>query len=489
MAEPGVCGMETEYGLLVEAGGALDQTQAAFALLRHCPLTGRVSWYEGGESPGGDARAPERQGTATDCGPAAGCDAGYLLANGARFYVDCGHPEYATPECSDPLALLRADRAGDLVLERCRSTLNSFLPIGQSVRLIKNNCDYQGHSYACHENYSVSTELFRSLFTGRPAPLLSQLVPFLVSRIVICGAGRLGSDNDRAPAHFQVSQRADFFEELVGLQTTFRRPIVNSRDEPHCDAGRFRRLHVILSDSNMAQVPTYLKVGGMQLLLAMLADGAVLPDLTLADPLAELHNVSRDLTCRHRLTLADGRRVTSVEAQLAFAEAARRYVVAGGAPAWAPSFVDRWLDVLRRLDEEPRQLAGTLDWLIKLRLLERWRERKHLPWSAGELRELDIRYHDIDRAASVFYQLEADGQVERLTGDREVLAAVDTPPSATRAAARAALFQQLGGRVVAGSWGTVVWREEEGTQHCIELSDPARGEADEPLAGTGLGEA
>jgi proteasome accessory factor PafA2 len=468
-----ICGLETEYGLMIEAGD-LGQEEAALALLQRCPLAERVPWDAHAESPGRDARDWGRaEVSATEAADPASAP-GYLLANGARLYVDSGHPEYSTPECAAPMELLRADRAGELVLERCRQELNRFLPPGHAVRLIKNNVDYQGHSYACHENYLVTAASYQALFSGR-GPLLSQLVPFLVSRIVVCGAGKIGSGNGRPATDFQISQRADFFEELVGLQTMSRRPIVNTRDEPHCDRRRFRRLHVITGDSNMSQVATYLKVGTLQLLLCMLDQGATLPDFTLADPLAALLAISHDATCSRRVQLADGRRLTAVEMQLAFAEAVQRFADRGAAPAWAVQVIERWTGVLHGLKDEPRQLASTLDWVIKLELLDRWRQRKRLPWSAAELRELDIRYHDIDRDSGIFYRLEAAGAVARITDEEDVLRAVESPPAGTRAAVRSALLRAAGGRVIAGSWGELVWQQDGQPPRRIELADPAAG--------------
>jgi proteasome accessory factor A len=464
MSVPPICGLETEYGLWVADSERLRQEDAALALLARCPLAPRYAWDCAGELPGRDAREPGEPacpcpGPAVGEKPGVGADGshpGFLLGNGARLYIDHGHPEYSTPECADALAVVASDKAGEQLLERCRRHLNQFLPLNQSVRLFKNNSDGQGHSYGCHENYLVSAATYEGLFRHRTERLHAHLIPFLVSRIVFCGAGKVGSENGRAPASFQISQRADFFETVLGLQTMSRRPIVNTRDEPHADARRFRRLHVISGDANRAQVSTYLKVGTLQLLLALLEEEIPLPDLTLEDPVAAIIEISHDPTCRHRVRLADGRQWSAVEMQHAFAEAAERHLAQS--PAGAVSYRSvfaRWVAVLDKLAAEPLELARTLDWVIKWKWIDEWRERKGFSWSAVELRELDLRYHDVDPEGSLFHLLETSPGIEQMVEQDMIQRAEEIPPGGTRAAVRAALLREHNGRVEAASWSTV----------------------------------
>ncbi len=463
-----VCGIETEYGLLSGDPSALSQSAAALSLLDLSPGLARFPWDLAGESPGRDARdgrdvevAPVRLGPHDA--------AGFLLANGARFYVDHGHPEYATPECLDPRQVLASDRAGELLLEACMQILNRTLPPSQRVRLFKNNSDFQGHSYGCHESYCLSTRLHRSLFLDDQAPLHRHLIPFWVSRLVVCGAGKVGSENGQPAVDFQISSRADFFETLLGPQTMSRRPVVNTRDEPHADRDRFRRLHVILGDSNLAQTSTYLKVGTTQLMLAMLEAGAELPDLRLYDPVRSLVRFSHDPTCRSRARLADGRRRTAIEIQLELAEAAQRFVDRG-----AKSFsevVARWTRVLEQLRNDPRNLGGTLDWVIKWNLLDEWRQRKDLPWNAAVLRELDIRYHDIDRSRGLFFLIEAQGRVETMVEETLIERALREPIAPTRAVERSRRLEAEPGRVATASWSTIRWRGGE----LSRFEEPAAG--------------
>jgi proteasome accessory factor A len=470
MRTPAICGLETEYGLWVAKPEQMRQEDAALALLLRCPLKPLYPWDSAGESPGQDARSGRRGTRHPTAGPAAvqepavaedGSHPGFLLGNGARLYVDHGHPEYSTPECPDALAVVASDRAGEQMLERCRRHLNQFLPVNQSVRLFKNNSDGHGHSYGCHENYLLSSETYESLFDGRRERLFGHLIPFLVSRIVVCGAGKVGSENGRSEAPYQISQRADFFETLLGVQTMSRRPIVNTRDEPHTDGRRFRRLHVISGDANMAQVSTYLKVGTFQLFLALLEDGAPLPDLTLEDPLSSMIEISHDPTCRRRVRLADGRQLTAVEMQRELADAAQRHLARSpSADAAFGEVLRRWSAALEKLAVDPMELAGTLDWVIKWKCIDERRERKGLSWAAMELRELDLRYHDVDPDGSLFHLLESSSRVERLVEPETILRAEEIPPQQTRAAYRAALLREYGDDVQAASWSTVVAQQQ-----------------------------
>jgi len=472
MSIPKICGLETEYGLMASDPQKLRQEEAAFALLHRCPLEPKVPWDMSGESPQRDARHDSGEAERQPPSLSATDHPGYMLGNGARLYVDHGHPEYATPECTNALALVACDKAGELLLERCRREVNRFLSVGQSIRLFKNNSDHQGHSYGCHENYLVAADVYQALFRERIKDLYAYLVPFLVSRQVICGAGKVGSENGQPAVDFQISQRADFFETVIGLETMSQRPIVNTRDEPHADRSRFRRLHVITGDANMSEVSTYLKVGTMQIFLAMLEDGARMDDLTLADPVAAMVQISHDPTCRQTVPLAHGRRLTAVEMQMCFAEAAQHYVdTVVGARQYA-SILQRWIEMLQELGKDPLQLCCTLDWIIKWDFLRDWQTRKNVTWSASELKELDIRYHDIDRENGIFYLLQSSGRIDRVVDNQQVNRAIDEPLSDTRAVIRAERVKQCASRMHSVSWAAIVDYDGRGGLVRETLEDP-----------------
>ena len=277
-----------------------------------------------------------------------------MLTNGARYYIDHGHPEYSTPECLSPRLLVAADKAGERILAACQHWVNATnsLPPDRQLLVYKNNTDYKNNSYGCHENYLLSTELFNNLLYRKLHLIFRYLLPFFVTRIIFCGAGKVGAENHTDPAGFQLSQRADFFETLFGLQTTQQRPLFNTRDEPHADPARYRRLHVILGDANIAEFSTFLKVGTMQLILQMMEDGFIRTDLTLSNPLSAIQTVSRDLTFRQPLQMEDGRQMTAVEVQQVYLDLAQQYLEQkdGSDEQW--EVWEEWQDALSMLPDQ-----------------------------------------------------------------------------------------------------------------------------------------
>ncbi|MGH3751003.1 MAG: depupylase/deamidase Dop, partial [Micromonosporaceae bacterium] len=340
------------------------------------------------ESPLRDARGFTYSGALYDPAEALADEdlglANVILTNGARLYVDHAHPEYSTPEVTNPRDLVLWDKAGERVMAEAARRA-SMLPGSQQINLYKNNTDNKGASYGSHENY-----LMRRVTPF--ADIVTHLTPFFVTRQIFCGAGRVGLGQDGAGAGFQISQRADFFEVEVGLETTLKRPIINTRDEPHADADRYRRLHVIIGDANLSEVATYLKAGVTSLVLSMIEDKVLPADLGLADPVAELRAVSHDPALKHRMRLRDGRQLTALELQWIYYERAREYLADRGEDADEITLdvMDRWEDVLSRLGEDPMLLADTLDWVAKLRLLEGYRERENLQWSSSKLQLVDL---------------------------------------------------------------------------------------------------
>ena len=313
-----------------------------------------------------------------------------VLPNGARLYVDHAHPgSNDAPEVTTPLDIVRFDKAGELVM--LAAARESQKLTGALISLYKNNTDNKGVSYGAHENYLMRRQ---TPF----ASIVSQLTPFFVTRQVVCGAGRVGIGQDGHQHGFQISQRADFFEVEVGLETTLKRPIINTRDEPHADAEKYRRLHVILGDANLAELSTFLKVGTTSLVLAMIEDGWLTDEFRIAEPVRELRSVSHDFSLQHVLKLADGRSMTALEVQREYHDRARKYVddrYGSDLDPQTEQVLVEWDSVLTRLGEDPMQLAGELDWVAKLRLLNGFRDRDGLDWSSPRLHAIDLQYADI----------------------------------------------------------------------------------------------
>jgi proteasome accessory factor A len=346
------------------------------------------------------------------------------------------------------------------------------LPGGVPIVLYKNNTDGKGASYGAHENYLMR----RSTPFG---DIVKHLTPFFVSRQVICGAGRVGIGQDGREHGYQISQRADFFEVEVGLETTLKRPIVNTRDEPHADADRYRRLHVIIGDANLAELSTYLKVGTTSLVLAMIEARALSRDLGVDAPVASLRAVSHDPTLKHQLTMDDGRKLTAVQLQLEYLDLARKYVedkYGDDADAQTKDVLTRWESVLGRLERDPMLCAKELDWVAKLSLLEQYRSRDGLEWSNAKLQLIDYQYSDIRPEKGLYQKLVGMGRIERLLSDDEVERAMHDPPEDTRAYFRGRCLEKYADSVAAASWDSVIFDlpGRESLQR-VPTIDPLRG--------------
>ncbi|MFI5954260.1 Pup--protein ligase [Cryptosporangium sp. NPDC051539] len=397
-----IFGLETEYGVTCTFRGQrrLSPDEVARYLFRRV-----VSW---------------------------GRSSNVFLRNGARLYLDVGsHPEYATPECDSVADLVTHDRAGERILEGLLVDAERRLRdegIAGDIYLFKNNTDSAGNSYGCHENYLVSRH-------GEFARLADVLIPFLVTRQLICGAGKV-LQTPRG-AVFCLSQRAEHIWEGVSSATTRSRPIINTRDEPHADAERFRRLHVIVGDSNMNEVTTLLKVGAADIVLRMIEAGVTMKDLTLENPIRAIREVSHDITGRRTVRLANGKEISALDIQLEYhtkaAEFVERY---GGGPA-ARRIIDLWGRVLKAVEgDDLGSVEREIDWVTKLKLIERYSERHGLTMSSPRVAQLDLAYHDIRRGRGVFAVMEKRGAVERITRDLDVFAAKSVPPQTTRARLR-----------------------------------------------------
>ena len=342
--------------------------------------------------------------------------------NGGRWYVDGAHPEYSTPETSNARDLVLFEKAGERIADRCREAANRTLPPHQQLVLYKNNSDGKGNSYGYHENYLVARSVpFETLVEG--------LTTFLVSRIVFAGAGKVGAENGAEPCAYQMSQRADFFETLIGLDTMAKRPIINTRDEPHADEERYRRLHVIVGDSNMSEVSTYLKVGTTALVLAMVEDGALRKDLALEDPVRAIKEISHDTTCTRKVRLKRGKEFSAIELQREYLDLAHAYyaTVEQSAPG---DRSPRALGARPRPSSprSPRQCARELDWVIKQELIRSYMSRKEVGFDDQRISMLDLQYHDLRLDKGLYYRLEREGYVDRLLTDEEIHRATSIAP-------------------------------------------------------------
>lgn len=544
MSIPKAVGIETEYGIVVhtidqsetqngsdtQAQWDTDPIQASQTLLGQLPSLNLVTVPHsdfGYDPPAQKGRAGKSGGPnifKVDAQPRYG-DGNYdwMLANGGRIYIDHAHPEYCTPECRSLRTLIAADKAGEIILERCCQAVveNKVLPPGTRILLYKNNSDHKGNSYGCHENYLLKSSLYEDLLYHQPHFVTAYLLPFLITRIIYCGAGKVGSENGTPAAGFQLSQRADFFETLRGIQTTHNRPLFNIRDEAHAASAKYRRLHVIVGDANMAELSTYLKIGPMLILFRMLEDGFISTDFSLVDPLNDFQTVSRDLSLKEKLALKSGEKLTALEIQRKYLALARKYLKNTRSRKEEHEIVKQWASVLDLLESDWRQLASGLDWAIKRRLLEHYLSSKQTTWDevtrwqptidavlaaemkamAGSrnlgpletnpdwqatlrnflakknlsvadytsnldtyfgLRGLDLEYHDIRRGPAVnemglFYRLQSRNLVKRIVSDAEISRLVAKAPIGTRAWFRGNSLEQFSQSIAWSDWSLIAF--------------------------------
>src|ERR671931_1510443 len=355
-----------------------------------------------------------------------------FLRNGARLYLDVGsHPEYATPECDSVVDLVVHDKAGERILEGLLVDAERRLReegIAGDIYLLQNNTDSAGNSYGCHENYLVGRH-------GEFGRLADVLIPFLVTRQIICGAGKV-LQTPRG-AVYCVSQRAEHIWEGVSSATTRSRPIINTRDEPQADAERFRRLHVIVGDSNMSETTALLKIGTTDLVLRMIESGVVMRDLTLENPIRGIREVSHDMTGRRRVKLANGREASALDIQREYHAKARDFVTRAGDDAAVKRVVELWGRTLDAVEQQDLSLIDReIDWATKFQLIERYRAKHDLPLSSPRVAQLDLAYHDISRTRGLYYLLQSRGAVERVVSDLAIFEAKSVPPQTTRAKLR-----------------------------------------------------
>jgi proteasome accessory factor A len=469
MAIHKVLGTETEYGISVRPSRDFNPALASAQLVNSYPgRRVRVQWSYEEESPGRDARGFGHEGYGVADPEGALVNA--VLSNGARLYVDHAHPEYSGPECFDPLEGALYDKAGEMIMFRAAAATAELLQSGQRMSLYKNNSDGKGNSYGAHENYLLSRE---TPF----GDVIRFATTFFVTRQIFTGAGKVGAENGRPETGFQITQRADFFEEEVGLETTLKRPIVNTRDEPHGDPSKYRRLHVIIGDANLSEVQIFLKLGATALFLAALEDGALPDPLDLADPVESCWRASHDLTLRRPLELDGGGTATALELQWRYHDWLKKYVEGEmHDDEVAVRVIEAWEAVLSDLETDPGRTADRLDWAAKLRLLEGYIERDGLSWEHPKLKALDIQYHDVDPSRSLYRHLTARGQIRRLFTDDEIQRAETFPPERTRAYFRGTCVSRFPGSLVAANWDSLVFDTGESHLKRVPMMEPLRGD-------------
>ena len=477
MAIPKVCGIETEYGIFVRGpvSDAVSNPVAASSMLINAYLSAnsrKVGWDFEDEHPGMDARgfsvddllAPEIETHLVNA----------VLTNGARYYVDHAHPEISTPECLTAREALVFDRAAEEIVRASMKAAAAILPAGAEILCHKNNSDGKGNSYGCHENYLMAREVPFSR-------IVHQVTPHFVTRQIVIGAGKVGcelSGATSADVPFQLSQRADFFEEEVGLETTLKRPIVNTRDEPHCDPDKYRRLHVIVGDANMSETATLVKLGATAIVLAMIEDDVLGDDFALANPVAAIRQVSHDPSLSRTILLRDGRRVTALELQWGLLERAHKYAQVHGLAAVGEEVghdvLEKWDFILSGLERDPDSVAHQVDWVAKRRLVQAYAERHEIRAGDPRLKALDLQYHDLrsDRCLALRVGLDT------IADQGEVEAAMTNPPTTTRAYFRGRCLAKWPEHIVAANWDSVVFDLGRDPLRRVPMMEPLRGTAE-----------
>ena len=395
-----------------------------------------------------------------------------FLANGARLYLDVGsHPEYATPECDSVRQLVVHDKAGERILEQLLISAEQRLGdegVHGDVYLFKNNTDSAGNSYGCHENYCTSRRDDFSSYT-------EVLIPFLVSRQIYAGAGKVLQT--ARGARYCVSQRAEHIWEGVSSATTRSRPIINTRDEPHADAERYRRLHVIVGDSNMSEYTNFLKVGACSLMLRMLEEPqVVLRDMTLENPIRAIREISHDMTCTQRVRLANGREVSALDIQSEYLNRALRFAEHHDLAEEEQLALDMWEYTLSHIEDDPLKLDRELDWVIKYKLIEAYRERHDLTLSDARVALVDLQYHDVNRERGLFYRMQRKGMVDRIVTDEEISHAVEHPPQTTRARLRGEFIKRAKERKRDYTVDWVHLKLNDQAQRTVLCKDPFKAE-------------
>ena len=470
MAIPKVMGTEIEYGITVKNDRDFDPISSCVLLVNSYreESTAKILWDYDQENPLADARGFQVEGEKYTPNQQENIARNKTLANGARYYVDHAHPEYSCPEVTNARDLVIHEKAGERIVEQSRRDANRVLPPGTQMLIYKNNSDRKGNSYGSHENYLMDR---RTSFKQ----IVEHLMPFFVTRQIYSGAGKVGSENRAHPCEYQLSQRADFFETEVALDTMVKRPIINTRDEPHADREKYRRLHVIVGDANMSEFTIWLRNGLTALVLAMIEDGAVDRDLSFRDPVRAIKEISHDATCRREVEMQSGRRRTAIQVQRDYLEMAQRYVAKREVTAEVKELIVEWERVLDSLERDPMELRGEIDWIIKRALIEGFMERKGVDWGSPQVQMLDLQYHDLRPDRGLYYVLERQGRVKRVVTDEEIERAILHPPEDTRAYFRGGCLRRYGAQVFGVNWDSISFGIGDEPIKRVMMVEPLKG--------------
>ncbi|MBT5028243.1 MAG: proteasome accessory factor PafA2 family protein [Nitrospinaceae bacterium] len=458
-------GLETEYGIIREDLENSDPVEESMKLLQACERKSVFcKWAYSQENSHQDLRGFQVRSLAQDEEEDAFCAEdrkrpySYLdmkcdrvLTNGARFYNDHTHPEYSTPECRSVMSLVAHDVAGERIVAECVAKRNRESK-GDGLQVFKNNTDYSGHSYGTHDNYLIPRETpFDDVVSG--------LVPFLVTRQLYAGAGKVGSENARTKNFqgLQLAQRSDFIETLLSIETMTERPIINTRDEPHAVRNQYRRLHLILGDANMSAYATALKVGSTSLVLSLIASGAQLPEIELQDPVADVLSVSIGRTVA--LSRKSGGTITALEIQEAYCEAAENAFA--GKDEESDWVLAEWLRTLQDLKHRPEKLSDRIDWAIKEKLFSEFMESENIDWQDPWLKSLDLEYHNLDPERGLYRGLQQEGAVHDLLSEHEITQAMEFAPVGTRAQIRGQMIAQNAENIKSIHWTGIEFSDGE----------------------------
>jgi Pup amidohydrolase len=475
-----VFGLETEYGITLFGAESVDVVAESIELVRRYTDHGALmKWDYELEDPHLDARGFRARELLQDTDESAYYEidkrrplsfeeikSDLVLSNGARFYNDHAHPEYSTPECTTLSEIVAQDKAGERILAECARRRNQKLPSGYEVRLYKNNSDFAGHSYGCHDNYLMRRDVAWD-------QIVAGILPFLITRQIFSGAGKMGIEGESSqgdPGIYQISQRADFFSVVVSIDTMNRRPLINTRDEPHVDASRYRRFHVILGDSNMSEWATAMKIGTTALVLDLIERGEA-PQLEIAQPVDANKSISRDQTRDWIIELKDGRKISAIDVQRIYLRAARK--LWRDPPDHEHTWIlCEWENVLNDLERDPVATRDRVDWAAKKFLLDALQHEEKLSWGDPWLQSIDLEYHNLDLDRGLYYELLRKGLMRRVTSEDEVKTAIFNPPETTRAFFRGRAVARFNDQISSIQWDEIAFTS--GTHSCrVALPEPA----------------